>query len=185
MCSCPKVQDKAETWQGNGPCGFQHPWQTLLPSARVRRMPSLGWGPALGVGDAVVVCVCHGGKCVNGTNLAVKTQGQHSPSLTTGLSRHPATTRSFFRAVVLAEARGSVGGQFPVTPPGTAVLPGSAIGCPQPGAGAGQRLNSCPATLGHTAWSILTQADSSSHPQHDRRLELASHLEVKVSGFLG
>lgn len=96
-------------------------------------MPSPGWGPALGVGDAVVVCVCHGGKCVNGTNLAVKTQGQHSPSLTASPSRHPATTRGFFRAGVLAEARGSVGGQFPVTPPGAAALPGGAIGSPGPG----------------------------------------------------
>lgn len=124
--------------------------QTLLPSARFRRMPSLGWGPALGVGDAVVVCVCHGGKCVNGIDLAVKTEGQHSPSLTASPSRHPATTRSFFRAGVLAEARGSVGGQFPVTPPGSAALPGGAIGCPRPGAGTGQQLNACPATRGHS-----------------------------------
>jgi len=47
--------------------------QMLLPSARVRRKLSLGWGPVRGVGDAVVVCACHGGKCVNGINLAVKT----------------------------------------------------------------------------------------------------------------
>lgn len=87
----------------------------------------------LGVGDAVVVCVCHGGKCVNGINLAVKTQGQYSLSLSALPSHHPATTRSFFRAGVMAEARGSVGGQFLVTPPGAAALPGGAIGCPRPG----------------------------------------------------
>lgn len=158
--------------------------QTLLPSARFRRMPSLGWGPALGVGDAVVVCVCHGGKCVNGIDLAVKTEGQRSPSLTASPSRHPATTRSFFRAGVLAEARGSVGGQFPVTPPGSAALPGGAIGCPRPGAGTGQRLNACPATWGHTAWSIPTRAAGSSHPQQRRR-GLASHLKVKGLVSLG
>ncbi|KAM9295754.1 LOW QUALITY PROTEIN: dentin matrix acidic phosphoprotein 1 [Morus bassanus] len=116
-------------------------------------MQSLGRGPVLGVGDAVVVCVCHGGKCVNGINLAVKTQGRCS-SLTVSLSHHPATTRSFFRAGVPAEARearGSVGGQFPVTPPHVAALPASVIGCPLPRAGASQRLNACAVTPGHAA----------------------------------
>ncbi|KAM6301250.1 LOW QUALITY PROTEIN: dentin matrix acidic phosphoprotein 1 [Aegotheles albertisi] len=111
-----------------------------LPSAHAGRVPSPGWGPVLGVGDAMVVCVCHGGKCVNGINLAVKTQGRRSRSLTASPSRHPATTRSFFRAGVPAEAGGSVGDQFPVTPP-CAALPAGAIGCPLPGAGTGQRLN--------------------------------------------
>lgn len=96
-------------------------------------MPSLGWGPALGVGDAVVVCVCHGGKCVNGINLAVKTQGQHSPSLTASPSRHPVTTRSFFGAGVLAEGGGSVGGWFPVTPPGQQRCPAVPLAAPSPG----------------------------------------------------
>lgn len=148
-------------------------------------MSSLGWGPMLGVGDAVVVCMCHGGKCVNGINLAVKTQGQHSLSLTALPSHHPATTRSFFRAGVVVEARGNVGGQFLVTPPGAAALPGGAIGCPRPGAGTDQQLNACLATLGHTAWSIPTQTASSSLPQHHRRRRLASHLEVKVLVSLG
>ncbi|KAM9662237.1 LOW QUALITY PROTEIN: dentin matrix acidic phosphoprotein 1 [Morphnus guianensis] len=121
-----------------------------LRSARIRRMPSPGWGLVLGVGDAVVVCVCHGGKCVNGINLAVKTQGRHSWSLTASPSRHPATTRSFFRAGVPAEARGSVGGQFPVTPPRVAALPAGAIGCPLPGAGASQWLNARAATGAHS-----------------------------------
>lgn len=57
------------------PHGFQHlgTGQTPLPSARLGRMSSLGWDPVLGVGDAVVVCVCHGGKCVNRINIANKT----------------------------------------------------------------------------------------------------------------
>ncbi|KAM6402129.1 LOW QUALITY PROTEIN: uncharacterized protein J5M81_004400 [Pluvialis apricaria] len=112
-------------------------------------MPSPGWGLVLSVGNTVVVCVCHGGKCVNGINLAVKTQGQRSQSLTASPSRHPATTRSFFRASIPAEARGSVGGQFPVTPPCTAALPASAIGCALPGAGASQ-LNARVATPAHS-----------------------------------
>ncbi|KAM9263779.1 LOW QUALITY PROTEIN: dentin matrix acidic phosphoprotein 1 [Cariama cristata] len=121
-----------------------------LPNAGVRMMPSAGWGPVLGVGNTVVVCVCHGGKCVNGINLAVKTQGRCSRSLTANPSRHPATTRSFFRAGVPAEAGGSVGGQFPVTPPCAAALPTGAIGCPLPGAGTGQRLNARAATPAHS-----------------------------------
>ncbi|KAM6346060.1 LOW QUALITY PROTEIN: dentin matrix acidic phosphoprotein 1 [Podargus strigoides] len=119
----------------------------LLPPRE--RMPSSGWDPVLGVGDAVVVCVCHGGKCVNGINLGVKTQGRCSQSLTASPSRHPATTRSFFRAGVLVEAGGSVGGQFPATPPQAAVLPASAIGCPSPGAGTGQQLKPGAHSLGH------------------------------------
>lgn len=151
----------------------------------VRRMPSPGWGPVLRVGDAVVICVCHGGKCVNGIKLAVKTQGQRSRSLTASLSRHPATTRSFFRVNVLAEAGGSVGGQFPVTPLRVVALPAGAIGCPLPGAGASQRLNACTATPRHTAGGIPRQAASSSHPEHRRRHQLASFLKVKVLVSLG
>ncbi|KAM6072736.1 LOW QUALITY PROTEIN: dentin matrix acidic phosphoprotein 1 [Theristicus caerulescens] len=124
--------------------------QTPLPSARVRRMPSPGRGPVLSVGNAVVVCVCHSGKCVNGINLAIKTQGQCSRSLTMSPSRHPATTRSFFRAGVPAEAGGSVGGQFPATPPRAAALPAGAIGCPLPGAGTSQWLNARAATGAHS-----------------------------------
>ncbi|KAM6120258.1 LOW QUALITY PROTEIN: uncharacterized protein FYW35_005321 [Pterocles gutturalis] len=118
------------------------------------------WAPL-----SLFVCVCHGGKCVKGINLAAKTQGRRSRSLTASLPRHPATTRSFFRAGVPAEAGGSVGGWFPVTPPRVAVLPRGAIGCPQPGAGTGQRLNARVATpahsLGHPirgSWLGLSQA---------------------------
>ncbi|XP_054680514.1 dentin matrix acidic phosphoprotein 1 isoform X3 [Grus americana] len=123
-------------------------WRTPLPSACVKKMPSLGRGLVLSVGNAIVVCVCHSGKCVNRINLAVKTQGQRSRSLTASPSRHPATTRSFFRAGAPAEARGSVGGQFPVTPPRTAALPAGVIGCPLPRAGTSQRLNARTATPG-------------------------------------
>nr|XP_021144681.1 LOW QUALITY PROTEIN: dentin matrix acidic phosphoprotein 1-like [Columba livia] len=138
-------------------------------------MLSLGRDPVLGTGDAVVVCarvcvcVSRWEVCEKGINLAVKTQGRHSQSLAASPSRHPKTTRSFFRAGVPAEARGSVGGRFPVTPPRGAVLPAGAIGCPWPGAGAGQWLNARTATPGHTAWDIPLQAASSPHPQHWRR----------------
>lgn len=44
-----------------------------------------------------------------------------------------------------------MGGQFPATPLRAAALPAGAIGCPLPGAGAGQWLNAHAATLGHTA----------------------------------
>ncbi|KAM6075607.1 LOW QUALITY PROTEIN: dentin matrix acidic phosphoprotein 1 [Chlamydotis macqueenii] len=145
--------------------------QTPLPNAHVKRTPSLGWGPVLRVGDAVVVCVCHSGKCVKGINLTVKTQGWCSRSLTASPSRHPATTRSFFRAGVLTEAGGSVGGQFPVTPPRAGALPAGAIGCPSPGAGTGQRLNARTATGAH----------SLRHPTAGRQLAPSQALEETLA----
>lgn len=78
-----------------------------------------------------------------------------------------------------------MGGQFPATPLRAAALPAGAIGCPLPGAGAGQWLNAHAATLGHTARGIPTQAASSSHPEHRRRRWLAPRLKVKVLVSLG